>query len=181
MNTKNIPETQEIPRTNIRKATLDDASAIAKINYDGWTKNFRGIIDDIHLDTRDLVRREMKMRERLDNEDASSIILVYEKEWKVLWFVHGGVSRDEYIPYEAEIYAIYIAQEVQWQGIGKILMNVMMETDMFKNKKSFFLRTLRDQKATRWFYEKFWGKLFLEEEKEIGDKKYPMVCYYRQK
>lgn len=182
MNKMSHKEAEEKPLYNwTRKAKTDDAFVIAKINYDGWTKNFRGIIDSEYLDTRDINRREMKIKDTLNNLESETEFLVYEKEGKILWFIHGGKSRNDNLSYDNEIYTIYVAHEAQGQGIGKILMNALMETDIFKNKKSFFLVTLRDQKSTRAFYEKMWGKVFLEERKEIGWKIYSMVYYWRQK
>lgn len=182
MNKMKPKETEEkTNRNEIREATLEDAFAMAKINYDGWTQSYRGVIEDSFLDAIDLKKKQERMIDFIKNDDWTSIRLVYVADGNLVWFVHGGKKRDEDIDYDAEIYAIYVDPSTQGKGIGKMLMNAIGETPYFKDKKSFYLWTLKDKPETRWFYEKLWGKVFAEKEHEIGAKKYPMVGYYRQK
>lgn len=181
MNIMKPKETEEKITNNwVRDAVLDDAFQLAEINYNWWTQSYRGVIDDDFLDTIDLKRKQERMVDFMKNDNWKSIRLVYELNGKVSWFVHWGEKRDEDIPYEAEIYAIYVDPSVQGKGIWKALMNAIAETS-FKDKKSFYLRTLKNKSETRWFYEKLWGKVFTEKEHEIGGKKYQMVGYCRQK
>lgn len=182
MNIMKPKETEEKSNSHsVREAIIDDAFQLAEINYNWWTQSYRGIIDNSFLDTIDLERKKEKMIDFMKNDNWKSIRLVYELDGKILWFVHWGEKRDEEVPYEAEIYAIYVDPSTQGKGIWKTLMNSILETPYFKDKKSFYLRTLKNKPETRWFYEKLWGKVFIEKEHEIGGKKYPMVGYCRKK
>lgn len=172
----NIESSEKQKNVYIREANIDDAFAIAEINYNGWRTNFRGIIDDDFLDNISLEKKQNRMIEFIKNKNSDSLSLVAVVDGKVVWFVHWGISRDE-IDYEAEIYAIYIDPDYQWKWIGKNLMDSIIQTPQFKNAKSFYLRTLRGQKQTRHFYEKMWWKVCVEEQKEIWWKLYPMVAY----
>jgi ribosomal protein S18 acetylase RimI-like enzyme len=118
------------------------------------------------------------MKDRLEKKE--SVIYVKEFDGKIVWFIDGGVPKSE-VPYEAEIYTIYIDPKFQGNGIGKELMHTIMNDDFFKDKKSFYLWTLKEAPQSRGFYDKLWGKVFTEKYEEIGGKKYLMVGYYRQK
>lgn len=172
---------ENIPAYTIREANLEDAFAIAEINYKGRKNNFKGIIDQEYLKSLDLKIWNKRMTKKLENKKSDSKILVYTINNKVVWFIDGWVNRTPKQPYDAEIYALYVDPSVQGKGIGSVLIHEMMESEVFKKASSFYLRTLRDQKQSRHFYEKMWGQIGWEIEKEIGFKIYPMVIYYWKK
>ena len=113
-------------------------------------------------------------------QKGESEIYVKEIDEKVVGYVMWGTPRDEHSDYYAEIYSIYVDPSIQRKGIGKELMNKIADTG-FKDKSSFYLRTLEQNPKSRVFYEKLWGKLFWTKAQMIGGKPYTMVGYCRQK
>lgn len=174
---KNRESVEQQKSIDIREATLDDAFAIAEINYKGRKNNFKGIIDDDFLDNINLEKKQQAMLEMMENNNWDSIILVHTINWKVVWFIHWWIDRYPNSAYDAEIYSFYVDPDFQWKWIGKTLMNAIIESDMFKNISSFYLRTLKDQKATRHFYEKMWWKVCAKKGRRIWWKRYDMVAY----
>jgi len=179
MNIMKPKETEETTINNwVRKATLDDAFAITKVHLDTQKYNYRDILDQEFLENMNFESRVQKMQDRLEKKE--SVIYVKELDGKIVWFIDGGVSKAG-VPYEAEIYTIYIDPKFQGKGVGKELMYTIMNDDFFKDKKSLYLWTLKESPQSRGFYDKLWGKVFTEKYEEIGGKKYLMVGYYRQK
>jgi len=176
----NPKETQEnVQNECIRKATPADAFAITKINYDARRHNYKDIAPQEFLDTLDFQDKLKSTQERFKR--WTSVIYVKEIDGKVVGFIGWWLPFDKNVPYDAEIYSIYIDPAIQGKGVGKELMHTIMNDDFFKDKKSFYLWTLEENPQSRGFYEKLWGKVFGTKEHTIGNERHNLVWYYRQK
>jgi ribosomal protein S18 acetylase RimI-like enzyme len=105
----------------IRRATPEDAVALAKVHIDSWRSAYLGLVPDSHLDSLDYERRAQRFRESLAQSAEESYIA--EREGEVLGFLTLGVCRDTDVDQETtgEIWGIYLAPGHWRKGIGTLL------------------------------------------------------------
>jgi ribosomal protein S18 acetylase RimI-like enzyme len=103
---------------NIRRATPDDAQALARIHIDSWRSAYRGLVPDAHLDGLNYEGEAQRLRHALaaGTEEAYCV----EEEGRLLAFLTLGASRDP----DADprltggIWATYVAPQHGRKGIG---------------------------------------------------------------
>lgn len=159
----------------IRKYNTKDLPDIVRINTDCWKTNYKWYIDQNYLDN---ISYEDRLKKTSENPKIERIwiALIAEDKWKVKWFIHWWESRDEDIDIKNEIYAIYVDTNCQWQWIWQKLFKELLKVTW---RKEFYLRTLKDNIQSRWFYEKMWWIKFDEKDSEIAKGKYKLVAYKR--
>ena len=162
-------------KTLIRKVRYEDIEQIVDINIKDWKKAYKGIIDDVILDNLDRNNKIEKWRKsyKIGN------VIVAEKNGKVL----GYCRYDDNAAYEntdidSEIIALYVDYDNLGSGIGRKLVEYVMNDLRSKNKTKMIIWCLEKNENGRKFYEKMGGKL-LQEEKyfEKDGKKYKEVGY----
>lgn len=108
----------------IRPATEDDAAAIAHVHVASWRSTYAGIVPQAYLQSLDVEARAQSWRERLAARKA--IFFTAEEDAQVFGFVCGGEMREGIAGYDAELYAIYLLQDRQRQGIGRRLTEALV-------------------------------------------------------
>ena len=103
---------------NIRRATIDDAAALARLHIDSWRSAYRGLVPDSHLDNLDYDRRAERFRESLAGQLEETHLV--EQDGDMLGFLTLGACRDEDLDQETsgEIWGIYLAPEHWRKGVG---------------------------------------------------------------
>ena len=106
---------------NIRLATVDDATALAKIHVESWLKAYRGIVPDAHLHGFTVERRTERFRQSL--ADNSEETYVAELDGQILGFLTLGDCRDSDVDHSTtgEIWGIYLSPQHWRKGIGRFL------------------------------------------------------------
>src|SRR5579884_2905281 len=110
--------------TRIRRATVEDAAAIAEVHIRSWQWAYRGLLPDEYLDALDetLGQRQDTWRRVLADQTSTSHTWVVEQAGRVVGFASAGPSRDDdAMPETGEIAAIYLLQEVAGRGLGRAL------------------------------------------------------------
>lgn len=104
----------------IRPATLSDVPMLARIHVQAWVETYPGI-----LPLEEINRRTFEMRHAQWTSQISAkltrVILVPD-----CGFVQFGPQRDADLTalgYEEELYALYLLQSAQGQGLGNALFN----------------------------------------------------------
>lgn len=139
---------------NIREANVNDAPAIAKVTVDTWRTAYRGIINDDYLNSLTYEEREKGWREfPFDN---AFVYVAENKAHKIVGFAAAGPERTSDLPYEGELYAIYIDQAFQNQGIGSKLFRSIVKRFEQAGTHSLLLWVLSDSPYRR-FYERRGG------------------------
>ena len=138
----------------IRKAKPKDAKRVAEINVIGWHTAYKDLVPDDFLAKWQVTDRRIerfceKIKEKAD-------FFVAEQEGQVIGYLHGGKNvENANIPFEYEVYSLYIDPEFQRHGVGTALMK-RFEKEI--GAVSFFLHAMKgNQKAMR-FYAKIGGK-----------------------
>ncbi len=156
----------------IRKAVTDDAAAIAKVNVDTWRSAFCGIISDAYLKALSYADRAKNFNEFICQSGDLEFAYVAEDEvGAIVGFTMGGKEREGIDHYAGEIYALYVSEPWQKNGIGKMLVKAAAGQLFQSGISSLMLWTLAQGSACG-FYEKLGGRLiinkpFIIEEDEI--------------
>lgn len=157
----------------IRKATLKEAPYIAKVQVSSWKSTYRGIVPDRFLDAMLPEERIDGWKERLQRGN----VFVAESGGTIIGFAVGGPERSgKYKAYAGELYAIYILQEFQGEGLGKRLVHAVME-DLLEQGLTSMLVWVLEENAARKFYEKMGGTYVDQDLLLISGKSLVEVAY----
>jgi L-amino acid N-acyltransferase YncA len=149
----------------IRPAKIEDAPAIAHVHNESWKTTYAGIVPASFLANLDTEARTGMWREQLAN--GNSIIFVAEAASDIVGFVCGGPLREPLETYDAELYAIYLLQEQQQQGTGRLLIHTLATTLLERNFTRMLLWVLAQNPATS-FYKHLGAIEIAQKQIEIG-------------
>ncbi len=159
----------------IRKAKNDDIEQIVDINIKDWKKVYKGIIDNAILDNLDRNKKVEKWRK---NYNIGNVI-VAEEDGIIL----GYCRYDDNAVYtnndiDSEINALYVDYDKLGNGIGRKLVEYVMNDLKNKQKNKMVIWCLEKNQNARKFYEKMGGKLINDEKYfEKEGKRYKEVGY----
>ncbi len=105
--------------TTIRPARIEDANSIAFVQVESWKTTYVGIVADSYLASLNPESRTQNWHRQLNA--GATVIFVAEDEGGIFGFVSGGELRDKIDGFDAELYAIYLLQNRQRQGVGEAL------------------------------------------------------------
>lgn len=164
----------------IRPALPQDAPGIAQVHIQSWRTSYRGLIADEVLDNQSLPRRQGYWEQVLQQHTSGELHCVYVAEnehGEIIGFASGGKSRQENLPFEAEMYALYLFETAKRQGIGEKLFRAVTEKFRTEGYYSMMLWVLADNHFARRFYEKMGGRAVTEQMITIGGKELLEVAY----
>lgn len=160
----------------IRNVELKDLRAVSEIAVRGWQTAYIGIVDDEYLEGLDIDDKYQKM---IKNYKENGFI-VAEENGKIVGFCRykeGNSYIDEYPNIDCEICALYLKPEEKRRGIGKKIVNYVINE--FKNNglKKMIIWCFKDNYPSRAFYEKMGGIYCGESICIRGNKEYKEVGY----
>ena len=162
----------------IRAARLQDAEGIAHVHIESWRTTYKGIVPADFLAALSYGRRVEEWKKRLSA--SSPCVFVYvavDEQDQVIGFVNGGKPQQpDENEYSGELYAIYLLQEYQGRGLGRVLMRQLVEGLARAEMYSMFLWVLKDNPGCR-FYESLGGQLIREQLITIGGVALEEVAY----
>ena len=166
------------PEYEIHEVEQKYMNQICDIHARCWKKNFKWIIEQAYLDK--FGKDPEKRRNFIHGNNPSEYsMFVYDKWWKVLWFIDWWIWEKDW--FDFEIHGFYVDPDNQRQWVWRKLWEHLIESKNFKDKNSFYLRTLKDNIAWWNFYKKMWWKIVDEIKRKFGEKEYDLVCYARKK
>lgn len=150
----------------VRRALDSDREQIHQVRKLAWHKAYKGILPD------DVIAQATS-EERLKKSANGGGLLVPESilsskrsfvfteasSEKVLGFVSGGLPRETSVAADCELWAIYVHPDQQGRGIGNALLNAFKEEMKSLGHKRMLLWALKENHASRHFYEKSGGEL----------------------
>lgn len=141
----------------IRRACAGDERQIAHVHTESWKTTYRGIVPDAFLDRLTIESRLPQWEQALCEQGEERIVLVAEQEdGTIVGFASGGKEREGSLPYEGELYALYILKAMQQVGIGRQLATSMVRELQQLGMGSMVIWALEQNPACR-FYEKMGG------------------------
>jgi GNAT superfamily N-acetyltransferase len=148
----------------IRSGTVDDIEALARVHVDAARTVYRGILPDAHLAKLSYERRAELWRQHLTRPHSMFVAL---DGARLVGFADGGPTRTLTMPFDGELYAIYLDFAVHRRGIGRALVSTLARALSVAGHQSLLVRVLRDNPACR-FYERLGGVPVGEQEVLIG-------------
>jgi L-amino acid N-acyltransferase YncA len=134
----------------IRKATPADARGIAKVHVDSWRTTYKDMFPAEYLQSLSYESREELWNEVIPN---GHVFVVENDQGDIVGFSSGGRERTGNYPgYEGELYAIYILQEYQGNGIGRKLVMPLIEVFKKEGIHSMIVLVL-DENPSKYFYQ----------------------------
>ncbi len=138
----------------IRNATYDDIPRIAEIQICGWRFAYRGLISDYELFSQRLVINSIKTITTRFENNASFIVFDDDSDNILKGFAWYGLSRDEDKEESYEINAIYVQPEFTRNGIGKLMMENIINYARAKNYNELLIWALSGNSKGIDFYKK---------------------------
>ncbi|MFN8376095.1 MAG: GNAT family N-acetyltransferase [Anaerolineae bacterium] len=139
---------------NLRRATADDAPALARVHVDSWQVAYRGIVPESHLERFTYAWRERAFRKALSDNSEETYLLQDEEQPVAILTI--GASRDDDLDTQAvgELWGIYITPDYWRRGIGTTLVREAERMLHARGCTAVVLWVLADNHDARRFYEK---------------------------
>lgn len=170
------------PDYSIRRATVEDAEALANVHEATWRETYVGLLSEQMLDALTADAREAAWRRILSGEtdDHLSTVYIAERPGAVVAFSSCGPQRDPEFArqgYAGEFTSVYVLKTDQRQGLGTALMKAMIRDLTDRKLVGFTLWMPRDNIPARSLYEQLGGKLIARREVMRGAEKLQEVAY----
>ena len=159
----------------IRPATLEDATAIARVHVASWQSTYRGMLPDEFLAS--LSETGYAERWKRVIGDGSSKVYVAEDGDEVVGFASGGRERAGETGYTGELYAIYVIDAAQRRGFGRELVRATVAGLRDLGLDDMIIWVLRDNQPARSFYERLGGVYIRGQPITIGSVTLEEVSY----
>jgi len=160
----------------LRAATAADAAAIAHVHQESWRTTYTGILPREVIEQLAGRRSEATWRARLAGAGPVETIWLAETDAGVTGFAACGSARHRLESLEAEIYALYVVQEAQRQGIGRALVRECARHFVRHGFFGFYLWVLKANRA-RLFYEALGGVEIGEKSERLGQHSFSEIAY----
>jgi ribosomal protein S18 acetylase RimI-like enzyme len=151
----------------IREARIEDAAGMAKVHVNSWRTTYAGIVPDTYLTNLSYAERKNLWHDILSNpSDNKYRFVAVNDEGCIVGFVSDGPKRNGDPMYQAELYSIYLLQEYQGHGIGRLLTHKLVERFLQSGITSMLLWVFAANPACR-FYEALGGQRLREEQADF--------------
>lgn len=145
---------------NIRRATLEDAPAIARVHVDSWRTTYKDILPASFLENLSLDQREKSWIHNLQQEDMF-IWVVENEEGDLVGFATTNTRDSNKVSNATDLTSLYLLEGYQGYGLGRQLMETLFAHYEQQRYAQVFVEVLKDNK-TKHFYEAF-GAEFVED------------------
>ncbi len=161
----------------IRKATKDDASGIARVHIRSWQETYQGIISQDYLDSLKVEDRKPLWEKSLsESANISPVFVAVNPEGEIVGFASFGKERSGNFKADGELYAIYILKEYQRGKLGLRLLQAGVDDLLKQNYESILVWVLADNESRK-FYESLQPQKAGEEVVKIAGREYIEVAY----
>jgi L-amino acid N-acyltransferase YncA len=134
----------------IRRALPRDARGIAKVHVDSWQMTYKSVFSENYLQSITYESREELWTRAIPN---GYVFVAENDQGEIIGFSSGGKERTgNYPKYNGELYAIYILQNDQGKGIGRQLVNSLIEELKSDGIHSMIVLVL-EENPSKHFYE----------------------------
>ena len=161
----------------IREAKLKDAKAIAQIHVDTWKTTYSAILPAAYIEKQTYAKRCDRWKRMLEaSVKTDHFIYVAELEGEIIGFVDGGKARSASPIYKGEIYALYILEAYQRQGLGRDLIRTIARQLSQSGLDSILVWVLADNSACQ-FYQSLGGREVEHKQVNFNGSKLQEIAY----
>lgn len=151
----------------VRAATPGDAGAIARIYVETWRATYAGVLPDKVLVEMSERRQAAIWLHAIRHAGPRQTVLVADQgRAPVLGFGSCGRARSPGLRYEGEVFTLYVHQDHQGKGIGKLLLGALFQRLLESTARSALIWVLAPNPA-RFFYEAMGGRRVAEREEKL--------------
>ena len=165
------------PMIKFRKATARDAKAIARVYVDTWRDAYAGMIPDQILigmsHRRHSARWSMDFGKR---RNGQMVMVAEDSRAGVVGFGSCGRARYADLPYDGEVYTLYVLTDYQGLGVGKSLLGELFSALFERGSNSALIWVLAENPA-RFFYQAMGGKRVAVRKDRLGRASLPTTAY----
>jgi GNAT superfamily N-acetyltransferase len=147
----------------IRRATLGDADAIARIRIDGWRTTYRDLIPAAYLESMEQQASRALWEKILTAGSSVASVFVAANEDNIVAFAAGNILREPKHGFDAELTAVYVRLAFQRAGIGRRLVGAVVAALREQHATGLIVWVLAGNKGARTFYEQLGAELLIEQ------------------
>lgn len=162
--------------TQIRLAQLADAPGIARVHVDAWRTTYQGMLPADFLANLRYEQRQQLWQRILTQFSDTNFVFVAEDQDQVVGFASGGPEQSGELGCDGELYAIYLLDIYQRQGLGRQLMQAVVNQLHSHGFQSMAVWVASENAACR-FYEALGGRELCTSQEEIGGAMVTVVAY----
>ncbi len=162
----------------IRRARIEDAAEIAAVHVETWRTAYAGMLPDKFLLNLSAKSHEGRWWRHVlaGTAGGHSVYVAEGSDAGVVGFCSGGAMRGNSFDCDAEIYALYLLDGFQGQGIGKSLFLELVAQLKNTGGKSLLVWVLAEN-PSRFFYSALGGLIGVTRNGSVGGKKIREVGY----
>lgn len=165
------------PGFSVRTAVLDDVNAMGSVHTESWKTTYAGVVHQSFLDSIDINARIQGAVNRVNNLGTDCLVLVENENKKVVGFAQVGPCREKNVESDGELYAIYLYQQYQGKGGGRLLFEASVAKAKLRGYSKMMVSVFEQNMSSRKFYEKMGGKYIGSDHVDIEEYRYPTSTY----
>jgi|UPI00068837AA ribosomal protein S18 acetylase RimI-like enzyme len=143
----------------IRAAEVEDCDALGRLHVRCWRETYPGLMPEWVIERASAANRSLQWRQGLERGAEGPIVFLAEADDRSpAGFVAAGPARDAAFPWQAEIYALYVLQRHQRQGLGMALVRTLGAALAARDRREAGLWVLSANAPVRAFYESIGGR-----------------------
>lgn len=168
---------------DIRPARAGDAAAIAKVHVETWRAAYAGLVPNAYLVRMTESGQAFTWRKLLGRPEETHSVLVAEAPIsgprgpkRIVGFGSCGPQRGRSLEYDGEVFTLYVAEDWQGQGIGKLLLGSLFRRLREQGVHSSVLWVLAAN-PSRFFYEAMGGQRVAERTEDFAGEQLRQTAY----
>lgn len=148
----------------IRAARRGDTKAIGRIHVDTWRDAYAGLLPDNMLLRMSAEIESGRWVRVIDREE--SVVVAEDSKAGVVGFGSCGPSRLGALPFDGEVYMLYVAPGYQGRGIGRRLLRTLFVELELTGCQSALIWVLKSN-PSRFFYEAMGGRYVADRDERL--------------
>ncbi|MDA1326394.1 MAG: GNAT family N-acetyltransferase [Proteobacteria bacterium] len=162
----------------VRRGRGDDAASIARVHVESWRSTYAGMLPkDMLLKLSSADHEARWWRHVLGRFRRRHYVYVAEHETDgVIGFISGGPARESGLDPEAEIYALYLLDEFQGEGVGRALF-LRLANRLNRECGPSLVVWVLSENPSRYFYEAMGGRRIGRRSERMGGAEVQETAY----
>jgi ribosomal protein S18 acetylase RimI-like enzyme len=158
----------------LRRAKPADAAAIARVHVETWRAAYAGLVPDAYLVGMTEAGQTASWRRTLCRGGGN--LVAEAADGQVVGFGSCGRSRIGDLPFQGEVYALYVAIDWQGKGLGRRLLGHLFSALRGAGISNAYLWVLAGNPA-RFFYETMGGTRIAERRESFAGTLLDEIAY----
>jgi ribosomal protein S18 acetylase RimI-like enzyme len=158
----------------VRRARADDAPEIADVHDAAWRDAYRGVIPGRELEKM-IARRGPRWWRNAIQRGSRLVVLEFDES--IAGYATYGRNRVPSLPYQGEIFELYLAPEFQGLGFGRKLFQAARRDLVDHQYPSLLVWALADNARAVRFYEGLGGKVIRRAQERFGSESRDRIAF----